>query len=171
MSEPGIREANSADVPILLTLIRELAEYERLSHEVVATDELLAAQLFGPERVAHALIAEQGVDVSGFALYFFTFSTFLGRPGLYLEDLFVRPAWRSQGVGRALLGALAARAVARGCGRMEWAVLNWNESAIRFYRSLGARPQDEWTVYRLTRPAIAALNSTARLQHVPPSRP
>ena len=137
-------------MPELLRLIRALAEYERLADHVVATEDQLREALFGYAPSAEAVLAvTEGTGV-GFALWFHSFSTFLGRRGLYLEDLFVLPEWRGRGVGRALLRHLAQTAVARGCGRMEWSVLNWNEPAIRFYRSIGARPMDEWTVYRLT---------------------
>jgi GNAT superfamily N-acetyltransferase len=158
---PDIRisAATQHDVPLILDLIKELADYERLSNEVVATEAGLTAALFGRDARAHALIAHSGADPVGFAVYFYNFSTFLGRAGLYLEDVFVRPAWRRQGVGRQLLHALAGRAVAEGCGRLEWSVLDWNEPAIRFYRSIGARPMDEWTVYRLTGDALVRFAS------------
>ena len=154
-----IRPATEDDVPLILALIKELAEYERLSGEVVATEAGLTSVLFGEDARARALIAYAGADSVGFAVYFYNFSTFLGRAGLYLEDLFVRPAWRRQGVGRQLLRELAQRAVADGCGRLEWSVLDWNEPAIRFYRSIGARPMDEWTVYRLTGDALVRFAS------------
>jgi GNAT superfamily N-acetyltransferase len=159
--EIEIREAARADVPLLLALIGELAEYERLAHEAVATVELLEEALFGPERVAYALVASLGGAPVGFALYFFNFSTFIGRPGIYLEDLFVRPEARGRGVGRALLGRLAAIAVERRCGRLEWSVLDWNEPAIGFYRQLGAVPMDEWTVYRVAGAALHKLAGEA----------
>jgi GNAT superfamily N-acetyltransferase len=159
--EIEIREAARADVPLLLALIGELAEYERLAHEAVATVELLEEALFGPERVAYALVASLGGTPVGFALYFFNFSTFIGRPGIYLEDLFVRPEARGRGVGRALLGRLAAIAVERRCGRLEWSVLDWNEPAIGFYRQLGAVPMDEWTVYRVAGAALHKLAGEA----------
>ncbi|MGE0582649.1 MAG: N-acetyltransferase family protein [Steroidobacteraceae bacterium] len=157
MSTLTIRPALAADAPVLLALIRGLAEFEQLAHEVVATEAQLAAELAAPQPVVHALIAERAGRAVGFALYFFSFSTFLARQGLYLEDLYVLPQERSGGVGRALLVELARRAAARGCGRMEWSVLDWNTDAQRFYRSLGARPMDGWTVWRLDRDAIAAL--------------
>lgn len=150
-----IDPASEADVPEILALIRELAEYERLSNDVVATEEMLTRSLFGPSAHVRALVARSGDAVIGFALYFYNYSTFLGRSGIYLEDLFVRPAWRRRGVGRALLQRLARQAVAEGCGRLEWSVLDWNTPAIAFYRSIGARPMDEWTVYRLTGDALA----------------
>jgi GNAT superfamily N-acetyltransferase len=152
-----IREATPADVPIILQLIRELAEYERAPNDAVATEEGLREVLFGSERSAHVLIAREGDEPVGFAVYFFNFSTWLGRPGLYLEDLFVRPEKRGKGYGRALLVELAKIAAARRCGRMEWAVLDWNQPAIDFYKKLGAAPMDEWTVFRLTRDGIAKL--------------
>jgi GNAT superfamily N-acetyltransferase len=155
-----IEPATEAQVPLILAFIRGLAEYEKLSDEVVATEAMLADALFGPRRVAEVLIASvDGVEV-GFALFFHNFSTFLGRAGIYLEDLFVRPEARGRGVGRALLERLAAIAVDRACGRLEWAVLDWNESAIGFYRRLGAVPMDEWTVFRVTGPALRELAGT-----------
>jgi GNAT superfamily N-acetyltransferase len=153
----SIRPATLEDVPQLLTFIRELAEYERLSHEVVATVDDLSRSLFGREPCAHALLAFADSAPVGFAVYFYNFSTFLGRPGLYLEDLFVRPAVRGLGIGRALLARLARLAIERGCGRLEWAVLDWNESAIRFYRKLGAKPNDDWTTYRLSGEGLSDL--------------
>jgi len=137
------------DVPLLLSLIRALAEYERMSGDVVATETRLRDTLFGAAPSAEAVIARVEREAVGFALWFHNYSTFLAQPGLYLEDLFVRPDWRGRGVGAALLRHLARVAAERGCGRMEWSVLNWNEPAIGFYRKLGARPMDEWTVYRL----------------------
>lgn len=152
-----IRDARRADAALIRELIIELAEYEKLAHEMVATETMLAEQMFGREPAAHALIAEVDGMPAGFALYFFNFSTFLGRPGLYLEDLFVRPAFRSGGIGRRLLVALAQRAAARDCGRMEWAVLDWNVNAQRFYESLGARAVGGWQIYRMQQPAIESL--------------
>lgn len=157
-----IEPASEDDVPDILRLIRELAEYERLAHEVVASETALRDALFGSRPTGEAVLAWAGDHPVGFALWFQTFSTFLARRGLYLEDLFVVPEWRGRGVGRALLAHLARIAVARGCGRMEWSVLDWNEPAIRFYRSIGATPMDEWTVYRLTGEALADLGRTAR---------
>jgi len=150
MPEVEIRAATEDDVPLVLSLIKELAEYERLSHEVVATEEALRESLFGERRVAEALLGYLGDDPAGFALFFHNFSTFLGKPGIYLEDLYVRPEFRGAGIGRALLVHLAKLARERGCGRLEWSVLDWNQPAIRFYENLGAVPMDEWTVYRLT---------------------
>ena len=155
-NELCIRPARPEDVGLVLQLIRELAEYERLADQVVATEEGLRAALF-ERKVAHAMIAEAEGEPVGFVLYFFNFSTFEGHEGLYLEDLFVRPQYRGRGYGKALFGALAAVAQERGCPRFEWSCLDWNTHSIGFYRSLGAVPMDEWTVYRLTKKEIAAL--------------
>jgi GNAT superfamily N-acetyltransferase len=152
-----IRGAESDDVQVIAHLIRELAKFEKLEDQVVTTDELLRAGLFGARPYAEAVIAEEDAQPIGFALFFHTFSTFLARPGLYLEDLFVLDDHRGRGVGRALLAHLAHLAVERGCGRLEWSVLNWNQEAIRFYERLGARPNSEWTVYRLTGESLEAL--------------
>lgn len=152
-----IEPASEGDVPLILGLIKALAEYERLAHEVVATEADIRESLFGAQPHAEAVIARVGSEAVGFAVWFYTYSTFLARPGLYLEDVFVLPAWRGRGIGRALLGHLARLAVARGCGRMEWSVLDWNEPAIGFYRRIGAQPMDEWTVYRLTGDALRRL--------------
>ena len=152
-----IRTANLADVPTILQLIRDLATYERAPNEVTATEEQLRDVLFGKKPAAEVLLALAGAAPVGFAVFFQNFSTWLGRPGLYLEDLFVKPEERGKGYGRALLVHLGKIARERGCGRMEWAVLNWNEPAIQFYRKLGAKPLDEWTVYRLTGHDIEAL--------------
>ena len=157
MADLHIDSASLADVPAILGLIRELAEYERLSHEVVATEEGIRESLFGERPRAEALLARVEGQVAGFALFFHNYSTFLARPGLYLEDLFVRPHFRGRGIGRALLARLACIAVERGCGRFEWAVLDWNADAIGFYESLGAQRRDEWTVYRLTGDALEKL--------------
>jgi GNAT superfamily N-acetyltransferase len=156
-SDFQIRPARVDDVPIILQLIRDLATYERAPAEVVATEEQLINVLFGERPVAGVLLAFEDESPVGFAVYFYNFSTWLGRPGLYLEDLFVKPEKRGKGYGRALLVELAKIARDRGCGRMEWAVLNWNQPAIKFYRALGANPMDEWTVFRLTREEIAKL--------------
>jgi len=156
-----IRPARVQDVPIILDLIRDLATYERAPDEVTATEEQLVDVLFGERPAAEVLVAFEGESPVGFAVYFYNFSTWLGRPGLYLEDLFVKPENRGKGYGRALLIELAKIARDRGCGRMEWAVLNWNEPAIKFYRSLDAKPMDEWTVFRLTRDEIAKLADAA----------
>lgn len=153
-----IRPAEPSDVPTIAALIRELAAYEHLEHEVVLDEVAFEAHLFGVRPYAEVLIAETGDGaVAGFALFFPNFSTFLGRPGIYLEDLFVRPAARGQGLGKAMLVELARLARDRGCGRIEWAVLGWNEPSIAFYQSLGARPKDEWLLYRLTGDAMVAL--------------
>jgi GNAT superfamily N-acetyltransferase len=152
-----IRSATIADVPVILDLIRELATYERAPNEVTATEEQLVDVLFGEKPAAEVLLAFEEKTPVGFAVFFHSFSTWLGRPGLYLEDLFVRPEHRGKGYGRALLVDLAKITRERGCGRMEWAVLDWNEPAIEFYRKLGAKPMDEWTVFRLTRDGIAKL--------------
>jgi GNAT superfamily N-acetyltransferase len=152
-----IRPACVEDVPIILKLIRDLATYERAPDEVTATEEQLVDVLFGERAAAEVLLAFEGKSPVGFAVYFYNFSTWLGRPGLYLEDLFVKPEKRGKGYGRALLIALAKIARDRGCGRMEWAVLNWNEPAMKFYRALGAKPMNEWTVFRLTSEEIASL--------------
>src|ERR1051326_3544452 len=156
-----IRPAHVDDVPIILELIRDLATYERAPDEVVATEEQLNDVLFGDRRVAEVLLAFEGELPVGFAVYFYNFSTWLGRAGLYLEDLFVNPEKRGKGYGRALLIELAKIARDRGCGRMEWAVLDWNEPAIKFYRSLGAKPMHEWTVFRLAGEEIGKLASAA----------
>ena len=156
-----IRFAERGDVPTILALIRELAEYERAPNDVVATEDQLGSVLFGTHPAAEVLLGEEnGVPVC-FALFFHNFSTWMGRRGLYLEDLFVRPELRGKGYGRALLVRLAQIARERDCGRMEWAVLDWNEPAIQFYRKLGARPNDEWTIFRLTRDGIAQLATGA----------
>ena len=155
-----IREAVSGDVPLILTLIRELAAYEKLLEAVVATEELIGETLFGKTPRAEVLIAELDSAPVGFALYFHNYSTFLGRPGIYLEDLFVRPEARNHGVGRALLVRLAEVAVRRGCARLEWTVLDWNKGAIAFYRKLGASPCEGWTTYRLEGDALARLSGT-----------
>lgn len=156
-SEFHIEPATERDVPVILNFIKGLAEYEKLSHEVVATEASLRATLFGPRRTAEVIIGYAGTEPAGFAVFFHNYSTFLGRPGLYVEDLFVLPQWRGRGLGRRLLAYVADLAVKRGCGRLEWAVLDWNEPAIRFYQSLGARPMEEWTVYRLTGDALERL--------------
>ena len=152
-----IRAAAEADVPEILALIRALAEYEKLTHVVVATEDALRGTLFGPKPAAEVLLAFEGESCCGFALFFANYSTFLAKPGLYLEDLFVKPEFRGRGVGRALLAKLAAIAEERGYGRMEWSVLDWNEPAIGFYKKLGAVAMDEWTVFRVTGEALARL--------------
>ena len=152
-----IRDATVADVPIILQLIRDLATYERAPNDVLATEEDLREVLFGAEPAAKVLIAFENAAPVGFAVYFFNFSTWLGRPGLYLEDLFVKPAMRGRGYGRALLVHLAKIARDHNCGRMEWAVLTWNEPAIQFYKKLGAGSLDDWRVFRLTSDGVARL--------------
>ena len=146
---PQIRPAGPDDAETLDRLIRELAAYEKLEADVQATPELLRKYLFGPHQCIEALVAEQNGEAVGFALYFFNFSTFRCLPGLYLEDIYVKPEFRGQGLGTALFRRLAAVAMDRGCGRLEWSVLDWNEPAIGFYQSLGARAMDEWTIHRL----------------------
>ncbi len=158
---PCIAVATRADVPLILTLIRELADYERMADQVAATEADIERALFGERPCAEAVIARLADEAVGFALFFQTFSTFVGRPGLYLEDLYVRPAHRGRGIGRRLLAHLADIAVARGCGRFEWSVLDWNELAISSYRRAGAVPMDEWTVYRLTGEPLRALAAEA----------
>jgi GNAT superfamily N-acetyltransferase len=152
-----IRDAVAADAPLLMTLIRELAEYERMLDEVEADEASLARHLFGPSPSAHAVIAEVDGSPIGFALYFYNFSTFVGKPGLYLEDLYVRPDHRGIGAGKALLLQLVGKAVTEDCGRMEWSVLDWNMPSIAFYESLGARAMKEWIGYRLDEKALKAL--------------
>jgi GNAT superfamily N-acetyltransferase len=156
-----IDPATEADLPLVLSFIKELAAYERLEGEVKATVEDLRDTLFGARRVAHALLARADGEPAGFALYFFNVSTFVGRRGLYLEDLYVRPQFRHQGLGRLLLARLARIALDEQCGRMEWAVLDWNEPALRVYRAIGAQPMSEWTIQRLTGPALAVLAASA----------
>jgi GNAT superfamily N-acetyltransferase len=153
----NIRPATRADADTIAELVRELADYEKLRHEARATGADFLREIEAANPVVHVLIAEWDGKPAGFALYFFNFSTFVGRPGLYLEDLFVRPEQRAHGIGRALLRALARVAQARGCGRMEWAVLDWNEPALRFYKSLEARQMNEWIIHRLTPVEIAKL--------------
>lgn len=161
ISAVTIRPAREDEVPLVLQFVRELAEYEHLLHEVVATEAGLRRCLFGPRPYAEVVFACLEAEPVGFALFFHNYSTFLGQPGIYLEDLFVRPSVRGKGVGQALLQWLAAEAVSRGCGRLEWAVLDWNEPAIRFYRSLGARAMDEWGIFRLTGEALKNVASKA----------
>ena len=153
----SIRPASRADLPLIAQFIRDLAEYERLAHEVRFDEAGLGERLFGARPYAEVLIGEIDGMPQGFALFFHNFSTFEGKPGLYLEDLFVRPAARGSGLGKALLQRLAEIAVTRDCARMEWAVLDWNEPSIGFYKALGARPMDEWTVFRLDGDALSAL--------------
>jgi len=152
-----IREATEEDVPVILWFIRQLAEYERLLHEAVMTEETLRQSLFGSRPVAEVLLAYFDDKPVGFAVFFHNFSTFLGKPGLYLEDLFVIPEMRGRGFGKALLVRLAKIAVDRNCGRFEWAVLDWNKPSIEFYKKLGAAPMDEWTIFRVTGDALKKL--------------
>ena len=153
----SIRPATRGDLPLITALIRELADYEKLAHEVRFDEAVLGDRLFGPRPYAEVAIGEIDGAAQGFSLFFHNFSTFEGKPGIYLEDLFVRPAARGSGLGTALLAHLAALAVERDCARLEWAVLDWNEPSIGFYRSLGARSMDEWTTMRMDGAALAAL--------------
>ena len=155
-----IREATKKDVPLILSLIKELAVYEKLLLEVVATEDQLTEMLFGQKKYAEVLIANYDNENAGFALFFHNFSTFLGKPGIYLEDLYVKPQLRGKGIGKSLLLSLVKLAKERNCGRVEWAVLNWNESSIKFYKSLGAKPMNQWTVYRLSEDEINSLNES-----------
>ncbi len=152
-----IKPATAADVPLILSFIKKLAAYEKLAHDVTATEEGLRKTLFGEHRYAEAIIGYHGGEAVGFALFFHNYSTFLGKPGIYLEDLFVDEQHRGKGFGKALLVHLAKLARERGCGRLEWWVLDWNEPSIRFYKALGAAPMDEWTVYRVTGEALDRL--------------
>jgi GNAT superfamily N-acetyltransferase len=161
--QPQIRiePATERDVPLILRLIKGLAEYEKLSDEVRATEAGLRETLFGSRPAADVIVAYAGNEPAGFALFFPNYSTFLGKPGLYLEDLFVLPEWRGHGIGRALLAQLAKIAVERGCGRFEWSVLDWNEPAIGFYKSLGAKLMDGWSIFRVTGEALTKLASSS----------
>ncbi len=152
-----LRFATRKDVPLVLGFIRALADFEKLAHEVVATEATLADSLFGNRPMAEVILAYAGHEPVGFALFFHNFSTFLGQPGIYLEDLFIQPASRGRGYGKQVLTHLARIARDRGCGRLEWSVLDWNEDAIRFYKRLGATPMDEWTVFRVTGDALERL--------------
>lgn len=153
--------AQKSDVPEILSFIKELAKYEKLENEVTATEELLQESLFGEKRYAEVIFLEEDSQRIGFALFFNNFSTFLGVPGIYLEDLYIRPQFRGKGHGKRLLSYLAKLAVDRGCGRLEWWVLNWNKPAIDFYVSLGAKPMSEWTVQRMTGKALNDLAEQA----------
>jgi len=155
-----IKKATRKDIPLILAFIKGLAEYERLSHDVVADEKTLRQTLFSKRVYAEVIIARYGGKPAGFALFFHNYSTFLGRPGIYLEDLFVWPEYRNKGIGRALLVHLAKLAQKRKCGRLEWAVLNWNEPAIKFYKKLGAVPMSEWTVFRVAGEALEKLATT-----------
>lgn len=161
IADVRVEEASEKHVRVIHELIRDLAEYERLAHLVVASEDDLRETLFGERRIAEAIVASVDGRPAGYALWFYTYSTFLGKPGIYLEDLFVVPGSRGKGIGRALLRHLARVAVARGCVRIEWAVLNWNESAIRFYEGLGAEPIGDWTIYRLFGDALQDLAGPA----------
>lgn len=152
-----IRDATQADTALILEFIRALAEYEKLSHEVVATEAGLRETLFGKDVKTYVVIAEEDEKPAGFALFFYNYSTFLGKRGIYLEDLFVKQEYRGKGIGKALLKHLAAKALKEGCGRLEWWVLDWNAPSIEFYKSLGAVPMDEWTVFRLTEDKLKKL--------------
>jgi GNAT superfamily N-acetyltransferase len=160
-----IRAAVPADAPVILEMIRALAEYEKAPNDAVVTEEQIRQTLFGAHRSAEVVLACEGEVPVGFAVFFHNYSTWLGRAGLYLEDLFVRPDARERGYGRRLLAHLAMLAEQRGCLRMEWSVLDWNAPAIGFYRAIGANPMDEWTVYRLTGPALSALAREAGERH------
>ena len=160
MEDIQIREATPDDVALILTFITGLAIYEKAEHEVLATESDICDSLFGKDATAHGLICSQGNEPIGFAVYFFNYSTWLGKSGLYLEDLYILPEHRGSGAGKILLKYLAGIAVARGCGRFEWSVLDWNEPAIRFYESLGAKSQDEWIIYRLTGEDLVRLAGT-----------
>jgi len=159
VTRPATRivSATERDVPLVLQMIKDLAEYEQMSNEVTATEDGLRATLFGARPAAEVVIAFAGETPAGFALFFQNFSTFVGRPGLYLEDLFIRPEWRGHGIGRELLAHLAKITVERGYGRFEWTVLDWNEPAIGFYKKLGAVPLDGWTIFRVSGDALTRL--------------
>lgn len=157
-----IKHATSSDIPLVLSLIKELAEYEKLSHEVIATEDDLKNTLFGQRSAAEIIIGYLNDIPVGFALFFHNYSTFLGRSGIYLEDLYVKEDIRGNGVGQKMLGYIAGIAKERNCGRLEWSVLDWNKPAINFYKSVGAKPMDEWTVYRLTGEALDKFASGSR---------
>ena len=152
-----MRAASTEDVSLILSFIKELAEYERLSHEVVATEDSLLGWLFGERPVAEVLIGEHGGEAAAFALFFHNFSTFLGKPGVYLEDIYVGPEFRGRGIGKAMLARLARLTKERCCGRLEWSVLDWNEPSIKFYESVGAVAMSDWTVYRMPGEALDGL--------------
>jgi GNAT superfamily N-acetyltransferase len=165
MTTPTIIRATPADIPAILDFIRKLAEYEHLSHTVIAREDDLQNHLFGPSPAAEVLLAKIQNNPVGFALYFTTFSTFLARPGIWLEDLFVLPDFRHQGIGRALLQAVASIAIKRNCGRLEWSVLDWNKPAIQLYKKLGAVPMNDWTTQRLTGEALSRLARSQPDEH------
>jgi GNAT superfamily N-acetyltransferase len=152
--EITLRFATEEDTPLIFNFIKGLAEYEKLFNEVEATEELLRSTLFGERKFVEILIAEYKGEPAGFAIFFHNFSTFIGKPGIYVEDLFVKPEFRKNGIGKTLLSYIAKLGVERNCGRVEWVVLDWNNPAIQFYRSLGSIPKDEWTIYRLNRAAL-----------------
>jgi len=154
----ALRFALKKDVPLILDFINKLAVYEKLSHKVSATPDILERSLFGEKRVAEVIIADYEGDPVGFSLFFHNFSTFLGKPGIYIEDIFVNPESRGKGIGKEILKFIAKLAVERGCGRVEWSVLDWNESAIQFYKNLGAKSMDGWTTFRLTGNALVDLS-------------
>lgn len=145
-----IREARKDDIPVILEMIKELAEYEKLLHEVIITERQLEDVIFGPNKFVEVLIAEYEKKIAGQTIFFNNFSTFVGKPGLYIEDLYVRPEFRGNGIGKALLSRVISLARERNCGRVEWVVLDWNKPAINFYKNMGAKPMDEWTIFRLT---------------------
>ncbi len=164
MPQFAIKQATIDDIPLILSFIHELAVYEKLSHEVVATEETLRESLFGAKPYAEVIIGTFDDEPVSFALYFHNFSTFLGKPGIYLEDLFVKPVARGKGIGQKMLAYLAQLAKERKCGRLEWWVLDWNEAAIEFYKKLGAKAMDEWTVYRVTGEALDQLALSYEMQ-------
>lgn len=159
MPEPRVREATGEDVPLIFRFINELAVYEKLAHEVETDEEQLEKTLFGPDPRAYALVCEIDGDPAGFALYFYNYSTWLGKYGIYLEDLYVSPEHRGRGAGKALLTHIAGIAVEKDCGRFEWSVLDWNTPSIEFYKSLGAREMEEWRIYRVTGNALKKLGN------------
>jgi GNAT superfamily N-acetyltransferase len=161
-SDLQIRPAHEADTPLVLAFIRKLAEYGDISDEVLATEQDVRAALFGPRPVAEAILAFAGREPAGFALYSYSFASFRGRPGIYIEDLYVEQAHRKRGIGKSLLVHIAQLGRERGCGRLEWSVLNWNEQAMEFYQDLGAVPMDEWTTFRLTGEALERLASPTK---------
>lgn len=163
LQSPQLRPATIDDVPLILEFIRALAEYERMLDDVVATEDMLRETLFGVRPAAEVILCFEGERPAGFALFFHNYSTFRGRPGIYLEDLYVRPEFRGRGYGKLLLATLARLCVERNCARLEWSVLDWNTPSIDFYKSLGAMPMDEWTVYRLTGEKLEQLAKNSEL--------